>query len=177
MENREATAWNMVGFQTRLTYPEQRAIFRSMPGLEGAEFLRFGSIHRNTYLHSPTILDDQLRAHAREGLYFAGQITGVEGYVESTACGLMVAWHVLAHLQGQTLTTPPNTTAFGAMFRHLRHEGIYSDYTPSNLNWSFFEPMARAHRREKKHEKRARMAARAQEALNAWWQSVSALVG
>lgn len=176
MENREATAWNMVGFQTRLTYPEQRKIFTSLPGLEGAEFLRMGSIHRNTYLHAPSLLSDQLAAHSQPTLYFAGQITGVEGYVESTACGQLVALHLLAHLQGEELITPPNTTAFGAMYRHLRHEGIYSDYTPSNLNWSFFAPMSRAHRREKKHEKRARMAERARESLSAWWSEVSALL-
>jgi len=176
MENREATAWNMVGFQTRLTYPEQRRIFRSLPGLEEAEFLRFGSIHRNTYLHAPSLLTDQLRSVTRPELYFAGQITGVEGYVESTACGQLVAWHLLAHLQGAELQTPPQTTAFGAMCRHLRHEGIYSDYTPSNLNWSFFEPMSRAHRREKKHEKRARMAERAELELRAWWDGVRSLL-
>lgn len=176
MENKDATAWNMVGFQTRLTYPEQRRIFKALPGLEQAEFLRMGSIHRNTYLHAPSLLNDQLQSHTQPNLYFAGQITGVEGYVESTACGQLVAMHLIAHLQGKSLPTPPDTTAFGALFKHLRHEGIYSDYTPSNLNWSFFAPMERAHRREKKHEKRARMAERAQKALEVWWQEVSELL-
>jgi len=176
MENREATAWNMVGFQTRLTYPEQRRIFKSLPGLEEAEFLRMGSIHRNTYLHAPSLLSDQLASVSQPTLYFAGQITGVEGYVESTACGQLVALHLLAHLQGSSLLTPPDTTALGAMYRHLRHEGIYSAYTPSNLNWSFFAPMSRAHRREKKHEKRARMAERAELALSTWWGEVAGLL-
>ncbi|MBM4291305.1 MAG: methylenetetrahydrofolate--tRNA-(uracil(54)-C(5))-methyltransferase (FADH(2)-oxidizing) TrmFO [Deltaproteobacteria bacterium] len=177
MENREGTAWNMVGFQTRLKYPEQLRVFRALPGLERAEFLRFGSIHRNTYLHAPTVLAPDLRAAARPDLYFAGQITGVEGYVESAACGLLVAWHVLAHLQGAALPLPGGTTAFGALYRHLRHEGIYSDYTPSNINWSFFDPMPRAHRREKKHEKRARMAARAMGDFVGWWGARADLIG
>ena len=176
MENREGTAWNMVGFQTRLKYPEQLRVFRALPGLERAEFLRFGSIHRNTYLHAPTVLAPDLRAAARPDLYFAGQITGVEGYVESAACGQLVAWHLLAHLQGEELPLPNGATAFGALYRHLRHEGIYSDYTPSNINWSFFDPMTRAHRREKKHEKRARMAARAMEEFVAWWRGRAPLL-
>ena len=181
MENREATAWNMVGFQTRLKYPEQRRIFRMMPGLEEAEFLRHGSIHRNTYLHAPTALSDQLRSVARDDLYFAGQITGVEGYVESSACGQMIAWHVLAHLRGEELSPPPTTTAFGAMRRHLRQDGILSDYSPSNLNWSFFDPIEKLPRRrdargrrirEGKRERRARMAVRARADLESWAASV-----
>lgn len=168
MENREGSAWNMVGFQTRLKYPEQKRIFKSLPGLENAEFLRFGSIHRNTYLHAPSLLKDDLRAFDRDDLYFAGQITGVEGYVESTACGLLVAWHVLAHLNDTEFTLPQPTTAFGALYRHLRHEGIYSDYSPSNLNWSFFTTMPKK-RREKKREKRIRMAQRAQQDFQQWW--------
>ena len=177
MENRAATAWNMVGFQTRLKYPEQRRIFRALPGLEAAEFLRYGSIHRNTYLHAPSVLDDQLRFAGRAQLYFAGQITGVEGYVESSACGQLIAWHVLKHLNGKTLDPPPTTTAFGAMRRHLRQDGILSDYSPSNLNWSFFDPIEalpkrRDHRgrrvKEGKRERRARMVTRAQSDLSEW---------
>ena len=174
MENREGSAWNMVGFQTRLKYPEQKRIFKSLPGLENAEFLRFGSIHRNTYLHAPSLLHDNLHTHKRPDLYFAGQITGVEGYVESTACGLLIALSLAARLKGETFEIPPMTTAFGALYRHLRHEGIYSAYVPSNLNWSFFEPMPKR-RREKKREKRARMSARAQDALKIWKQAHQSL--
>ncbi len=189
MENQAASAWNMVGFQTRLKYPEQKRIFKSLPGLEDAEFLRFGSIHRNTYLHAPSVLDEQLRSVHRKGLYFAGQITGVEGYVESSACGQMIAWHVLSHLKGQEFTAPPCTTAFGAMRRHLRQDGVLSDYVPSNLNWSFFDPIEKLPKRrnehgrrvkESKRDRRLRMAIRAQEDLKAWatqvglaWQDVS----
>ena len=169
MENKDATAWNLVGFQTRLKYPEQRRIFRTLPGLEKAEFLRYGSVHRNTYVHAPTLLTDALHWHDDPNLYLAGQITGVEGYVESTACGLLMAWHIIAKLRGiEELPVPPPTTAFGGMRKHLRADGIHSDYSPSNLNWSFFTPIDKR-RREKKREKRARMAARGQEDMQAWW--------
>lgn len=173
MENKDATAWNLVGFQTRLKYPEQRRIFRTLPGLEKAEFLRYGSVHRNTYVHAPTLLSDALHWHDDPSLYLAGQITGVEGYVESTACGLLIAWHLLAKLKGiDDLPVPPDTTAFGAMRRHLRADGIHSAYSPSNLNWSLFAPIDKR-RREKKREKRQRMAARAQENLQSWWAAWS----
>ncbi|MCA9544459.1 MAG: methylenetetrahydrofolate--tRNA-(uracil(54)-C(5))-methyltransferase (FADH(2)-oxidizing) TrmFO, partial [Myxococcales bacterium] len=168
MENAEATAWNMVGFQTRLKYPEQKRIFQMLPGLEKAVFLRFGSVHRNTYVHSPSLLSDGLHWHDDPDLYFAGQITGVEGYVESTACGQLIAWHVLAKLKGVAPPVPPTTTAFGALRRHLRADGILSAYSPSNLNWSLFAPIDKR-RREKKHEKKARQAARAEADFNAWW--------
>ena len=168
MENREATAWNMVGFQTRLKYPAQARVFRGLPGMAKAEFLRYGSVHRNTYLHAPSLLSEGLHWHDREDLYFAGQITGVEGYVESTACGLLVAWHILAALGGHPPPTPPPTTAFGALRRHLRATGIYSAYAPSNLNWSFFPPVERV-RHEKKRARRLRMAERAQTDLAGWW--------
>ena len=171
MENAEGSAWNMVGFQTRLRQPEQRRLFRTLPGLEKASFLRFGSVHRNTYLHAPSLLADALHWHDDPDLYFAGQITGVEGYVESTACGVLVAWHVLARLRGAAVPTPPPTTAFGALRRHLRAHGILSKYGPSNLNWSLFAPIEKR-RREKKAERRARLSARAQADLAAWWAGV-----
>lgn len=175
MENREGTAWNMVGFQTRLKYPEQRRLFRTLPGLEKAEFLRFGSVHRNTYIHAPTLLSDDLHWHDDPDLYLAGQITGVEGYVESTACGLLIAWHILAKLKGVELPPLPGTTAFGAMRRHLRGEGVLSDYSPSNLNWSLFTPIERR-RREKKRDKKARMGARGQVDLQQWWAEAEPLL-
>ena len=166
-ENREATAWNLVGFQTRLKYPEQARIFRQLPGLEDADFLRYGSVHRNTYLHAPSLLSDQLHWLDRKDLYFAGQITGVEGYVESTACALLVSWFIRAHWSGEDLVVPPATTAFGALYRHLRADGILSDYAPSNLNWSLFSPIEKR-RREPRRERRKRMGARAQEAFMAY---------
>jgi len=168
MENAEATAWNMVGFQTRLKYPAQREIFRNLPGLGQADFLRFGSVHRNTYLHSPSLLSDDLHFHDDPDLYFAGQITGVEGYVESTACGMLVAWHIINRLMGEAVPKPPPETAFGALRRHLRGDGILSKYAPSNLNWSLFPPIEKR-RREKRRERRLRMSERAQAAMDDWW--------
>jgi methylenetetrahydrofolate--tRNA-(uracil-5-)-methyltransferase len=170
MENREATAWNMVGFQTRLKYPDQKRIFQALPGLEQASFLRYGSVHRNTYLHAPSLLTDDLHWHDDPDLYFAGQITGVEGYVESTACGLLVAWHVLARLKGLPAPVPPPESAMGSLRRHLRGSGILSKYSPSNLNWSFFPPIDKQ-RREKKAARKLRQSQRAQDALTAWWAS------
>ncbi|MSP73151.1 MAG: methylenetetrahydrofolate--tRNA-(uracil(54)-C(5))-methyltransferase (FADH(2)-oxidizing) TrmFO [Myxococcales bacterium] len=169
MENCEGTAWNMVGFQTRLKYPEQKRIFTSLPGLEKAEFLRFGSVHRNTYLHAPSLLTDDLHLVDSPDLFFAGQITGVEGYVESTACGLLVAWQVLARLRGVELPVLPKTTALGSMKRHLRGEGLLSAYAPSNLNFSLFEPLPEAGKRLSKGDRRAAMAERAQTDLAAYW--------
>jgi len=129
-------------------------------------------VHRNTYLHAPSLLSDALHFHDDPELYFAGQITGVEGYVESTACGLLVAWHLLARLRGVDPPTPPPTTAFGALRRHLRGEGILSAYSPSNLNWSLFAPIDRR-RRERKRDKRMRMAERAQRDLTGWWAELA----
>ncbi len=176
MENREGTAWNMVGFQTRLKYPEQKRIFSAMPGLGRAEFLRFGSVHRNTYLHAPSLLSEHLHWHDDPDLYFAGQITGVEGYVESTACGLLVAWQVLARLRGVELPPPPPTTAFGAVRRHLRGDGLYGAYAPSNINWSLFPAIEGGPRRESKGDKRARLVDRAQVDLAGWWDAAARIL-
>lgn len=177
MENREGTAWNLVGFQTRLKYPEQKRIFSALPGMANAEFLRFGSVHRNTYLHAPSLLGDDLAWHDRSDLFFAGQITGVEGYVESTACGLLVAWQVLSRLREAPLVPPPPTTAFGALRRHLRGDGLLSAYVPSNLNWSLFpalevesDPLAARPRKLGKGDRRALLVSRAQADLSRWWE-------
>jgi methylenetetrahydrofolate--tRNA-(uracil-5-)-methyltransferase len=168
MENNEATAWNMVGFQTRLKYPEQRRIFRKLRGLEHAEFLRFGSVHRNTYLHAPTLLSDGMHWHDDPELYFAGQITGVEGYVESTACAMLVSWFIKSKWLGLGEPDLPPTTAFGALYRHLRGHGILSSYVPSNLNWSLFTRIDKR-RREPRRERRLRMGERAQTDFMAWY--------
>ncbi|MGB0646010.1 MAG: methylenetetrahydrofolate--tRNA-(uracil(54)-C(5))-methyltransferase (FADH(2)-oxidizing) TrmFO [Bradymonadia bacterium] len=170
MENNEGTAWNLVGFQTRLKYPEQKRIFQKLRGLEKAEFLRYGSVHRNTYLHAPSLLSDKLHWHDAPNLYFAGQITGVEGYVESTACAMLVSWFIRARWQGCSSPSLPPTTAFGALYRHLRGDGILSKYVPSNLNWSLFTPIEKK-RREPRRERRLRMGQRAQTDFLAWLES------
>lgn len=168
MENNEGSAWNLVGFQTRLKYPEQKRIFRKLRGLENADFLRFGSVHRNTYLHSPSLLSDALHWHDEPDLYFAGQITGVEGYVESTACALLVSWFIRSRWLGLEQPDLPPTTAFGALHRHLRGHGILSGYVPSNLNWSLFLPIDKR-RREPRRDRRARMGERAQTDFLGWF--------
>ena len=172
MENREGTAWNLVGFQTRLKYPEQARIFRKLRGLETAEFLRFGSVHRNTYLHAPSLLSDDLHWHDDPNLYFAGQITGVEGYVESTACAMLISWFLKARWLERTTPSIPTTSAFGGLYRHLRGDGILSNYVPSNLNWGLFPPIEKR-RREPRRERRLRMGERAQTDFEPWFEEAS----
>ena len=143
-EDAAGTAYNLVGFQTRLTWPEQRRIFRTfVPGLAEAEFVRLGQIHRNTFLDAPRVLAPDLSARARPHLFFAGQITGVEGDVESTACGLLAARAVLDRLAGRPFRPPPPTTAMGALHRHLTGEAHPPDhpYQPSNVVFALFPPL------------------------------------
>ncbi len=138
-------AFNLVGFQTRLTWPEQRRVFRGfIPGLQGAEFLRLGQIHRNTFVDAPRVLAPDLSLRGRPHLFFAGQITGVEGYVESAACGHIAARAILDRLAGRAFRSPPPGTALGALHRHLTgaaHPQGY-DYQPSNVVFALFPPLA-----------------------------------
>ena len=167
MEDPAATAYNLVGFQTRLAWPEQRRIFRTLPGLAEAEFLRMGQIHRNTFIDSPRLLGPDLSLRREPRLFFAGQITGVEGYVESAACGLLVALFIHARLQGTSLRIPPAATALGALYRHVTGEAHPPDHPhqPSNVTFGLFPPLEG---RVKKADKRARYAARAREAGATW---------
>jgi methylenetetrahydrofolate--tRNA-(uracil-5-)-methyltransferase len=161
------TAYNLVGFQTRLTWPEQRRIFRTLPGLADAEFFRLGQIHRNTYLDAPRLLSPELALHSEPRLFFAGQITGVEGYVESAACGYLVALAVCARLTGRSFRPPPSGTALGALYRHVTGQAHPAGHphTPSNVTFGLFPPLpGRVHR----DEKRARYAARARRELLGW---------
>jgi len=143
-EDSAGTAFNLVGFQTRLTWPEQRRIFRELiPGLARAEFLRLGQVHRNTFLEAPRLLAPDLSVRERPHLFFAGQITGVEGYVESTACGLLAARAILDRLAGRPFRPPPPTTAIGALHRHLTGEAHPPgyDYQPTNVVFALFPPL------------------------------------
>ncbi len=162
-EDAAGTAFNLVGFQTRLTWPEQRRIFRTfVPGLAGAEFLRLGQIHRNTFLEAPRLLAPDLSVRERPHLFFAGQITGVEGYVESAACGLLAARAILDRLAGRPFRAPPAGTAIGALHRHLTGEAHPPgyDYQPSNVVFALFPPLVGRHRgkaaRKEAHSERAR---------------------
>ncbi|MFO7831451.1 MAG: methylenetetrahydrofolate--tRNA-(uracil(54)-C(5))-methyltransferase (FADH(2)-oxidizing) TrmFO [Desulfuromonadaceae bacterium] len=161
-DNRQGTHYNMVGFQTKLTYPEQKRIFRTIPGLEHAEFSRLGSVHRNTFINAPRCLTPTLQLKGEERIFFAGQITGVEGYVESAACGFIAGLEAVAYLRAESIPLPPETTACGAMLGHLQHSDP-EHFQPSNVNYGLFPPL------EGKKMKRAlRRLARAERALQAW---------
>ncbi len=165
-ENRWGTAYNLVGFQTRLAWPEQKRIFALIPALARAEFLRYGSIHRNSYLHSPSLLDEELRLRARPEVRFAGQITGVEGYIESTAIGLLVGRFVADRAAGRPVRPPPPETAIGGLYHHLtRARQTGEPFVPMNVNFGLLPPLPA---RAKKRDRRALQAERAAHALAAW---------
>lgn len=173
-ENREGTAYNLVGFQTRLTWPEQKRIFGMIPGLQNAEWLRLGQIHRNTFLDAPRLLaaDGSLKAEPR--LFFAGQMTGVEGYVESAASGLWVALSLSARLLGQTFSPPPAATAMGALYRHVTGEAHPEGaaYQPTNVTFGLFPALPG---RVKKADKRAAHAARERQQFGEWRSTLQAM--
>ena len=135
-ENKEGTAYNLVGFQTKLTYPEQRRIFKMIPGLEGAEFFRLGAIHRNTFINAPQLLSGDLSLKSHPNIFFAGQITGVEGYVESSAMGLVASLGALSRLNGTPFSPPPAETAIGALLQYVT--GKEGNFQPMNINFGLF---------------------------------------
>ncbi|MBO4519589.1 MAG: methylenetetrahydrofolate--tRNA-(uracil(54)-C(5))-methyltransferase (FADH(2)-oxidizing) TrmFO [Alphaproteobacteria bacterium] len=139
-ENRQGTLLNLVGFQTKLTYGEQKRIFKMIPGLENAEFVRLGGIHRNTFICSPKVLDETLRLKARTNIRFAGQVTGCEGYVESASVGLMAGLFAAKEALGQAIVLPPETTALGAMLRHITVNANEECFQPMNINFGLFPP-------------------------------------
>lgn len=165
-ETRHGSAYNMVGFQTRLAYPEQQRIFRMIPGLENAEFLRYGSIHRNSYVESPRLLGPELELRSRPDVRLAGQITGVEGYIESTAMGLLAARFLAARLLGTSLMPPPADTAMGALYQHLtRPRPPDEPFHPMNVNYGLMPPLPG---RANKRDKRRMLAERATASFAAW---------
>ncbi len=156
-ENREGTMYNLVGFQTKLTYPEQKRIFKMIPGLEGAEFVRLGSIHRNTFICAPELLDSALQMKRQSGLFLAGQLSGVEGYVESAAMGLLAGINAGRMLQGKTLHVPPPATAHGALIQHLTSTDP-DHFQPSNVNFGLFPPLTKKIRKKERGGYRADLA-------------------
>ncbi len=150
-ENRDGSLYNLVGFQTKMTYPEQERVFRMIPGLEKAVFARLGSIHRNTYIDSPRLLDEFSRARTRPDVFFAGQITGVEGYIESTASGLAVG--VMAALLQNNIfpAVPYSTTAIGALLKHTRNQDT-SGFVPMNINFGIMDPAPKSVPKNRKKE-------------------------
>lgn len=165
-DNKLGTLFNMVGFQTKLKHGEQVRIFRTIPGLENAEFARLGGLHRNTFLNSPKLLDETLRLKANPAWRFAGQITGCEGYVESAAVGLMAARFAAAGRRGETITPPPPTTAHGALLAHITGGHIEtidagtSSFQPMNVNFGLFPPITEAVEYDKNGRKYGRGSAK-----------------
>jgi methylenetetrahydrofolate--tRNA-(uracil-5-)-methyltransferase len=164
-EDRAGQMWNLVGFQTRLRIGEQKRVFGMIPGLAGAEFLRWGSIHRNSYLDHPRCLTPHGALPGRPDLLFAGQITGVEGYTESAASGILAGINLSRILEGNEPVAPPPTTMLGALQRYLR-EGAAGGFQPMNSNWGLVDPLPAAPR--DKRAKREALARRAQEDFLAW---------
>jgi methylenetetrahydrofolate--tRNA-(uracil-5-)-methyltransferase len=163
-EDHAATAYNLVGFQTRMTYGEQTRVLRMIPGLEEAEFLRHGSVHRNTFVNAPVLLDERMQLRARPNVFLAGQITGVEGYVESCAGGFLCGVLLAQALRGVVVTPPPETTALGGIRTHLMRG--QERYQPSNITWACMPP--HQNRRMKKRERYAALAERALVDLEGW---------
>lgn len=164
-DNKLGTIWNMVGFQTKLKHAEQVRLFRTIPGLERAEFARLGGLHRNTFINSPELLDRQLRLKSAPHIRFAGQITGCEGYVESAAVGLMAGIMTACELAGTEWSAPPRTTALGALLAHITGDAEADSYQPMNVNFGLFPPPATE---VKKKQRKAAYTERAKADLAAW---------
>ncbi len=164
-DNKLGTLYNIVGFQTKLKWGEQKRIFRLIPGLEEAEFARLGGIHRNTFINSPKLLDSQLRLQRAPHLRFAGQITGVEGYVESAACGLLAGRFAAAELLQEPLETPPATTALGALLAHITGGANASHFQPMNINFGLMPPLAH---KTRKNDRPLAYTSRAKADLGEW---------
>ncbi|BBK43749.1 methylenetetrahydrofolate--tRNA-(uracil-5-)-methyltransferase TrmFO [Allostella vacuolata] len=164
-DNALGTLYNIVGFQTKLKHGEQARIFRAIPGLENAEFARLGGLHRNTFLNSPKLLDATLRLKARPQLRFAGQVTGVEGYVESAAIGLLAGRFAAAEARGQPPALPPATTAFGALLAHITGGADAETFQPMNVNFGLFPPLEG---KVRKNERKQALAHRALAEIDRW---------
>jgi len=164
-DNKLGTLWNMVGFQTKLKHGEQVRIFRTIPGLENAEFARLGGIHRNSFINSPRLLDSELRLKSKPNIRFAGQITGCEGYVESAAVGILAAQFAAAELGGATLTAPPVETALGALLSHITGGADAETFQPMNVNFGLMPPLPA---RFKKADRKKAYTDRARAALAEW---------
>ncbi|MGH7590777.1 MAG: methylenetetrahydrofolate--tRNA-(uracil(54)-C(5))-methyltransferase (FADH(2)-oxidizing) TrmFO [Gemmatimonadales bacterium] len=167
-EDQAGQMWNLVGFQTRLRIPEQQRVFRTIPGLERAEFLRYGSIHRNSYLNSPGVLGPALTARDDDTLFFAGQFTGVEGYTESIGTGLLAGINLARRLGGLPVAVPPPTTMLGALYRYLR-EADPAHFQPMNANFGLLDPLDGKVRKDKKKEA---LVARAQADFATWREAL-----
>ena len=165
-DNKLGTLWNMVGFQTKLKHGEQVRIFRTIPGLENAEFARLGGIHRNSFINSPTLLDGELRLTSKPNIRFAGQITGCEGYVESAGIGIVAARFAATELRGEHLAPPPPETALGALLGHITGGADAETFQPMNVNFGLMPPLTGP--RVKKGDRKKLYTDRARNALADW---------
>jgi methylenetetrahydrofolate--tRNA-(uracil-5-)-methyltransferase len=167
-DNQLGTLYNIVGFQTKMKYGAQTAVFKMIPGLENASFARLGGIHRNTFINSPRLLDNQMRLRSRPNIRFAGQVTGVEGYVESAAMGLLAGRMAAAEIRGETLLPPPPETATGALITHITGGAEAKTFQPMNVNFGLFPPIdAKGGRRGRKDRYKA-YTDRAKDAFTQW---------
>ncbi|NBC36219.1 methylenetetrahydrofolate--tRNA-(uracil(54)-C(5))-methyltransferase (FADH(2)-oxidizing) TrmFO [Novosphingobium sp. FSY-8] len=176
-DNVLGTLWNIVGFQTKLKYAEQQRIFRTIPGLEGAEFARFGGLHRNTFLNSPTLLDRQLRLKSAPHIRFAGQITGCEGYVESASVGMLAGIMTALEITGGTWAEPPRTMALGALLAHITGDAEAETYQPMNINFGLFPPISGKTpegRKMKKPDRKVAYTTRAKADMAGWLAALGA---
>ncbi|MDG1928642.1 MAG: methylenetetrahydrofolate--tRNA-(uracil(54)-C(5))-methyltransferase (FADH(2)-oxidizing) TrmFO [Nitrospinaceae bacterium] len=173
-ENKESSAYNLVGFQTKLTYPEQKRLVRMIPGLEKAEFFRFGAIHRNTFINSPGLLSNELELKSRPGTYFAGQIVGVEGYLESASMGLLASLSAVAKILGKEYIAPPRDTALGALINYLTTSNA-NNFQPMNINFGLFR-IGEMKIRDKK-ERNQKIALNALEKIQKWEQELKCSMG
>lgn len=165
-ENMAGTLFNMVGFQTKLTWPEQQRIFRLIPGLENAQFARYGSIHRNTFIHSPSLLLFSLQLKNEENIFFAGQITGVEGYTESAAMGLLAGLNAAFIIEGYKLQPPPIKTAIGALLHYIVSAESADRFQPMNINFGLLDTLPE--KKTKKKERNILHVSQALDSLNVW---------
>jgi methylenetetrahydrofolate--tRNA-(uracil-5-)-methyltransferase len=167
-DNKLGTLYNIVGFQTKMKYGAQTAVFKMIPGLQDASFARLGGIHRNTFINSPTLLDNQMRLKSRPNIRFAGQITGVEGYVESAAMGLLAGRMAAAELQGRTLPAPPPETAMGALITHITGGAEAKTFQPMNVNFGLFPPIEAKGGRKGRKDRYKAYTDRAKQAFTEW---------
>ena len=172
-DNALGTLWNMVGFQTKLKHADQVRIFRTIPGLQDAEFARLGGIHRNSFIRSPELLDPWLRLKSRPNIRFAGQITGCEGYVESAAIGLMAARFAAAEAEGMTVSQPPVESAVGALLHHITGGATAETYQPMNVTFGLMPPLEGP--KVKKADRKKLYTERARAAFGRWLESIDAL--
>ena len=169
-ENKEGTAFNLVGFQTKLTYPEQKRVIRLIPGLENVEFFRFGAIHRNTYINAPDVLSCELDLKKNSGIYFAGQIIGVEGYVESVSMGLLAALSAVKRIKGEVYSTPPVDTALGSLLKYVT-ETRRQSFQPMNINYGLFQVQEMKIRNKRERNKKIEL--KALDSLSQWMETIN----